>query len=153
MDNFTTFSVIVFSNHYYLESVTQTRRDYKRILQLKQVLDFIEHNYRQSADSEAAFCLCDTCLPSTFCRFFSEMTHQTPMDYLNHAADRTEHVTRFPPPMIPLRRLPTGTALMISVILSVPSRSTRALPPGNTKKRKGGCPYAFDLLFPSQNVA
>ena len=39
------FFGIVFGNHYYLESVTRTRRDYKRILQLKQVLDFIEHNY------------------------------------------------------------------------------------------------------------
>ena len=49
------FFGIVFGNHYYLESVTRTRRDYKRILQLKQVLDFIEHNYALPPYSSAAF--------------------------------------------------------------------------------------------------
>lgn len=77
------FFGIVFGNHYYLESVTRTRRDYKRILQLKQVLDFIEHNYAspltlQQLSSSVSMS------PKYFCRFFSEMTHQTPMDYLNH---------------------------------------------------------------------
>ena len=77
------FFGIVFGKHYYLESVTRTRRDYKRILQLKQVLDFIEHNYAspltlQQLSSSVSMS------PKYFCRFFSEMTHQTPMDYLNH---------------------------------------------------------------------
>ena len=39
------FFGIVFGKHYYLEGVRKARRDYKRILQLKQVLEFIEHNY------------------------------------------------------------------------------------------------------------
>ncbi len=77
------FFGLVFGNHYYLEDARKTRRDYKRILQLKQVLEFIEHNYaspltlRQLSASVSMS-------PKYFCRFFSEMTHQTPMDYLNH---------------------------------------------------------------------
>ena len=39
------FFGIVFGKHYYLENVQKARKDYKRILQLKQVLEFIEHNY------------------------------------------------------------------------------------------------------------
>ena len=42
LDNFTTFR-IGFGNHYYLESLRKTRRDYKRIVQLKQVVEFIEN--------------------------------------------------------------------------------------------------------------
>lgn len=77
------FFGIVFGKHYYLEGVRKARKDYKRILQLKQVLEFIEHNYaspltlQQLSESVSMS-------PKYFCRFFSEMTHQTPMDYLNH---------------------------------------------------------------------
>ena len=39
------FFGLIFSNHYFIENPTRTRRDYKRILQLKQVLEFIEKNY------------------------------------------------------------------------------------------------------------
>ena len=76
------FFGIVFGNHYYLDSQPKARRDYKRILQLKQVVEFIEKNYAspltlgQLSDSVSMS-------PKYFCRFFSEMTHQTPMDYLN----------------------------------------------------------------------
>ena len=45
LDNFTTFSDWFLGNHYYLESLRKTRRDYKRIVQLKQVVEFIEKNY------------------------------------------------------------------------------------------------------------
>ena len=76
------FFGIVFSNHYYLDSQPKARRDYKRILQLKQVVEFIEKNYASpltlSQLSESV-----SMSPKYFCRFFSEMTHQTPMDYLN----------------------------------------------------------------------
>ena len=76
------FFGIVFGNHYYLDSQPKARKDYKRILQLKQVVEFIEKNYaapltlQQLSDSVSMS-------PKYFCRFFSEMTHQTPMDYLN----------------------------------------------------------------------
>ncbi|WP_373212905.1 AraC family transcriptional regulator [Ruminococcus sp. 5_1_39BFAA] len=76
------FFGIVFGNHYYLDSIPKARRDYKRILQLKQVVEFIEKNYSspltlQQLSSSVSMS------PKYFCRFFSEMTHQTPMDYLN----------------------------------------------------------------------
>ena len=76
------FFGLVFSNHYFIENPTRARRDYKRILQLKQVLEFIEKNYTnpitlQELSSSVSMS------PKYFCRFFSEMTHQTPMDYLN----------------------------------------------------------------------
>lgn len=76
------FFGLVFGNHYYLTAQPKTRRDYKRILQLKQVVEFIGKNYsspltlQQLSDSVSMS-------PKYFCRFFSEMTHQTPMDYLN----------------------------------------------------------------------
>lgn len=77
------FFGLVFSNHYYLDSVAKTRRDYKRILQLKQVLEFIEHNYASPLTLQQLSASVSMS-PKYFCRFFSEMTHQTPMDYLNH---------------------------------------------------------------------
>ena len=76
------FFGMVFGNHYYLENQPKARKDYKRILQLKKVVEFIEKNYANQitlpelSDSVSMS-------PKYFCRFFSEMTHQTPMDYLN----------------------------------------------------------------------
>lgn len=77
------FFGLVFSNHYYLEGVRKARRDYKRILQLKQVLEFIEHNYASPLTLKQLSASVSMS-PKYFCRFFSEMTHQTPMEYLNH---------------------------------------------------------------------
>ena len=82
MDNFTTFLVLFFSNHYCLDNPTQNRKDYKRILQLKQVLEFIEKNYANPLTLQQLSASVSMS-PKYFCRFFSEMTHQTPMDYLN----------------------------------------------------------------------
>ncbi|MBQ9065140.1 MAG: AraC family transcriptional regulator [Blautia sp.] len=76
------FFGIIFGNHYYLESITRKRRDYRRVVQLKQVVDYIEKNYaRQISLSDIAGAV--SMSPRYFCRFFSEMTHQSPMDYLN----------------------------------------------------------------------
>ena len=49
------FFGLVFSNHYFIENPTRTRRDYKRILQLKQVLEFIEKNYAKIPDGSCAY--------------------------------------------------------------------------------------------------
>lgn len=76
------FFGLVFGYHYYLDGVTKARRDYKRILQLKQVLEFIEHNYASPLTLQQLSASVSMS-PKYFCRFFSEMTHQTPMDYLN----------------------------------------------------------------------
>lgn len=78
----------VFQKHYYLEDIPQTRRDYKRIMHLKNALEYIEMNYQNQITleqlAEAA-----AMSPKYFCRFFYEMTHKTPIDYLNH--QRIEH--------------------------------------------------------------
>ena len=76
------FFGLVFGNHYYLESLRKTRRDYKRIVQLKQVVEFIEKNYTNPITLQELSASVSMS-PKYFCRFFSEMTHQTPMDYLN----------------------------------------------------------------------
>lgn len=76
------FFGLIFGNHYYLDGITRTRKDYKRILQLKQVLEFIENNYT-SQITLGQLSASVSMSPKYFCRFFSEMTHQTPMDYLN----------------------------------------------------------------------
>lgn len=76
------FFGLVFGNHYYLEGLSRARRDYKRILQLKQVVEFIEKNYSTQITLQQLSASVSMS-PKYFCRFFSEMTHQTPMDYLN----------------------------------------------------------------------
>jgi AraC-like DNA-binding protein len=72
----------VFGNHYYLEGQSIARRDYRRILQLKQVVEFIEKNYSTPITLQQLSASVSMS-PKYFCRFFSEMTHETPMDYLN----------------------------------------------------------------------
>ncbi|MCF0134471.1 MAG: AraC family transcriptional regulator [Blautia sp.] len=76
------FFGLVFRNHYYFEGLSKSSRNVKRILQLKQVIDFIDNNFTEPITlSELSASV--SMSPKYFCRFFSEMTHQTPMDYLN----------------------------------------------------------------------
>ena len=82
LDNFTTFLVWFSVIITFIENPTRTRRDYKRILQLKQVLEFIEKNYANPITLQELSASVSMS-PKYFCRFFSEMTHQTPVDYLN----------------------------------------------------------------------
>ncbi len=73
----------LFSKKYYLDTPSQTPRAHKRILQLKQALEFIESSYTLPLSlheiSESV-----GMSPKYFCRFFQEMTHRTPIDYLNY---------------------------------------------------------------------
>lgn len=77
------FFGVVFREHLYYSDSLQNRRDYKKIMQLKTVLDFIETNYSCPLTLEQ---LSDSVhmSPKYFCRFFSSMTHRTPMNYLNY---------------------------------------------------------------------
>ena len=73
----------IFSRNYYSDMPTQTPRDHKRILPLKQALEFIESSYTlplslQEISESVGMS------PKYFCRFFQEMTHRTPIDYLNY---------------------------------------------------------------------
>lgn len=80
----------VYADHLYYKDVEapQTRRDFKRIRQLKDVLELIETSYASPLTLDD---LSDSVhmSPKYFCRFFVEMTHQRPMDYLNR--HRIEH--------------------------------------------------------------
>lgn len=73
----------IISNRYYSTNSSQTPHDHKRIIQIKQVLEYIEASYTSLITLEQ---LSKTVgmSPKYFCRFFQEMTHRTPIDYLNY---------------------------------------------------------------------
>ncbi|HIT89045.1 MAG TPA: AraC family transcriptional regulator [Candidatus Merdenecus merdavium] len=73
----------IFGYHLYTEITNIPNKNTKRILQLKNALSLIESNYSspltlddlaKAAGMNAKY----------FCRFFHEMTHRTPIDYLNY---------------------------------------------------------------------
>ena len=66
----------------YLDRISKTRRDYKRLQQLKQVVEFIEQNYASPLTLQQLSASVSMS-PKYFCRFFPKANHQTPMDYLN----------------------------------------------------------------------
>ena len=78
------FLGMVYAKHlYYLDTEEpQTRKDFKRVKQLKSVLELIENNYMNPITLDE---MADTVHMSSkyFCKFFLEMTRQRPMDYLN----------------------------------------------------------------------
>lgn len=80
----------IYTNELYFKEseAPQTRRDRKRITQLKNVLELIESSYASpiTLDDLASAANMSS---KYFCKFFSEMTHQRPMDYLNR--HRIEH--------------------------------------------------------------
>lgn len=74
---------IIFTENYYNPVPVQPPRDHRRIVQLKSALEFMESSYsRQVSLSEIADSVHMS--PKYFCRFFQEMTHRTPVDYLNY---------------------------------------------------------------------
>ena len=77
------FFAFIQTHGLYSQDVNPDSREHKRTLQLKQVLDMIETSYTNPLSllelSRAA-----GMSPKYFCRFFKEMTHRTPVDYLNH---------------------------------------------------------------------
>lgn len=77
------FFGIIFQNHYYETNPSITPHGHKRILQLKQVLELIETSYDQTITLEDLSKEIGMS-PKYFCRFFQEMTHRTPIDYLNY---------------------------------------------------------------------
>ena len=74
---------IIFADNHYNPVPLQPPRDHRRILQLKTALEFMESSYnRQISLTEIADSV--NMSPKYFCRFFQEMTHRTPVDYLNY---------------------------------------------------------------------
>ncbi|MDF2538428.1 MAG: AraC family transcriptional regulator [Herbinix sp.] len=74
--------VLLGSNHFITDTL-QTPQNHKRILQLKQVFELIENSYATQLSlsqlSKAA-----GMSPKYFCQFFMQMTHKSPMSYLNY---------------------------------------------------------------------
>lgn len=73
----------IFSNRYYNPAPAQPPRNHKRIIQLKTALEFMENSYKTPLSLEEISGAVNMS-PKYFCRFFQEMTHRTPIDYLNY---------------------------------------------------------------------
>lgn len=73
----------IFVQEFYSEASSHTPRDLKRIVQLKHVLEFIENSYTNPISLQDIASSVNMS-PKYFCRFFQEMTHRTPIDYLNY---------------------------------------------------------------------
>ena len=73
----------IISQGYFLDAPTHSSRDLKRIMQLKQALEYIESSYTTPVTLQD---ISDSVQmsPKYFCRFFQEMTHRTPIEYLNN---------------------------------------------------------------------
>ena len=77
------FFGMVISEDYRSQVSLRTKRDLKRITQLKTALEFIENSYTSDISlTEMSESVQMT--PKYFCRFFREMTHRSPVDYLNY---------------------------------------------------------------------
>lgn len=78
----------LFTEHLYTERDPATWKRRRRIRQLRDVIDYMNANYASPinlGDLAASVSMS----PKYFCRFFSQMTHRTPIDYLNR--QRIEH--------------------------------------------------------------
>lgn len=73
----------IFSENHYHPTSELYHRSHRRILQLKQVLEFIESSYNMPLTLEEISHSVNMS-PKYFCKFFQEMTHRTPIDYLNY---------------------------------------------------------------------
>lgn len=73
----------IFSKGWFSSAPLQTPRSHKRVVQLKQALEFIESSYASQVTLEEISQSVNMS-PKYFCRFFQEMTHRTPIDYLNY---------------------------------------------------------------------
>ncbi|MDO4622569.1 MAG: AraC family transcriptional regulator [Eubacteriales bacterium] len=82
------FFAAVFSRHLYTEAAPRSRKGQKKVMQLRQVLDYIDTNYSKPITLEE-LARTASMSPKYFCRFFYSMTHRTPIDYLNY--QRIEH--------------------------------------------------------------
>ncbi len=74
---------LIYSNEFYSTDYLQTKKDSKKIMQLKKVLEIIEESYSSTITLEDLSKVIGMS-PKYFCRFFYEMTHRTPINYLNY---------------------------------------------------------------------
>lgn len=67
----------------YQDQPLTVSKSHRRMVQLKHVLEYIQTNYSRHISLEE---MAENAgmSPKYFCRFFQEMTHRTPVDYLNY---------------------------------------------------------------------
>lgn len=77
------FFGLAISRGYHSELSSRSPQDMKRIMQLKRALEYIDANYTTNMTLQD---MADhlNMSPKHFCRFFHEMTHRSPFDYLNY---------------------------------------------------------------------
>ena len=77
------FFGIIYAKNYFHAVPALPPRNHKRIVQLKTALEFMESSYNKQISLEDISSAVNMS-PKYFCRFFQEMTHRTPIDYLNY---------------------------------------------------------------------
>jgi AraC-like DNA-binding protein len=77
------FFSLICSNKLYKTDLFYDGTDSKKIMQLKKVLEVIEESYSSAITLEDLSKVVGMS-PKYFCKFFSEMTHRTPINYLNY---------------------------------------------------------------------
>lgn len=77
------FLGIVKENNYYKNGTTIAPENKRRLCQLKQVLLYIESNYSNCITLND-IARCANMNSRYFCKFFKDMTHKTPIEYLNY---------------------------------------------------------------------
>lgn len=74
----------IFEHHFYSEPpISSQKKNNKRVEQLRAVFDLIDEKYAECLSLEDLSKAAGM-NPRYFCRFFQEMTHRTPIDYLNY---------------------------------------------------------------------
>ncbi len=73
----------VFAQQRYSNTNFQTTRTHHRIDQLKKVIAYIEEHYSSAITLDQLSKIAGMS-PKYFCRYFQELTHQSPMTYINH---------------------------------------------------------------------
>lgn len=77
------FFGVLFTYHLYASASMQTPRANKRIAHLKRVLEYIDAHYDSTITLEELSEI--ACMsPKYFCRYFQELTHRSPIEYVNY---------------------------------------------------------------------
>lgn len=74
---------LILRNRQYTVTNESTKRSLRRVRQLKNVLALIREKYNAQLTLDDLANACNM-TPKYFCRFFSEMTGKTPIDYINY---------------------------------------------------------------------
>ena len=74
---------IIYEQDFFTPASLKAPSNHKRIMQLKQVLEYIENQYSSPITLQQLSKIAGMS-PKYFCQFFQEMTHKSPIDYLNY---------------------------------------------------------------------